>query len=201
MQTSAAGSPELPRRHGRPLASGFTLLELLVVLAIVAMVSVGVGFSMRDGTQTQLEREALRLSALFESARARSQVSGVPVRWWVTADGFRFEGLPQSGRTEDDLPQAWLDPDTLARVDRPAMASLGNSVLSTRANLEPCGTDFGQPGPTEVVPTTCPHAVLLGPEPILLPQGVTLLSRTQPAKSLRLTTDGVRPFAVQAEMP
>lgn len=169
MQTLAAGSPERPAR--RSAASGFTLLELLVVLAIVSMASVGVGFAMRDGTQTQLEREALRLSALFESARARSQVSGVPVRWRLSPDGFQFDGLPPSERPEDDLPHAWLDADTTARVDTPVAVG---SVQS--------GT------------------VLLGPEPILLPQGVTLLSRAQPGKSLRLTTDGVRPFAVQADL-
>jgi general secretion pathway protein H len=161
MQISAAGSPELPGHCPRS-ASGFTLLELLVVLALVALVSVGIGFAMRDGTQTQLEREALRLTALFESARARSQVSGMPVRWRVTAQGFMFEGLPSSGRADDDLPQAWLDADTTASAD---------------------------------------DAVLLGPEPIIGRQSVTLASRSQPTQRLRLATDGVRPFAVQAETP
>ena len=101
MQTSAAGS--------RATHRGFTLLELLVVLVIVALVSVGVGFSMRDASQVQLDREAERLAALLESARARSQVSGVPVRWRAQADGFRFEGLAAT-----ELPQQWLDPDTRA---------------------------------------------------------------------------------------
>jgi len=101
MQTSVAGS--------RATHRGFTLLELLVVLVIVALVSVGVGFSMRDASQVQLDREAERLAALLESARARSQVSGVPVRWRAQADGFRFEGLAAT-----ELPQQWLDPDTRA---------------------------------------------------------------------------------------
>jgi len=101
MQTSAAGS--------RTTHRGFTLLELLVVLVIVALVSVGVGFSMRDASQVQLDREAERLAALLESARARSQVSGVPVRWRAQAGGFRFEGLAAT-----ELPQQWLDPDTRA---------------------------------------------------------------------------------------
>lgn len=133
-----------------------------MVLALVALASAGIGFAMRDSTQTQLEREALRLTALLESARARSQVSGLPVRWRVTAEGFLFEGLPPSIQPEDDLPHAWLDADTTASVD---------------------------------------GALLLGPEPIMGRQSVTLQSRSQPTQRLRLTTDGVRPFAVQADMP
>jgi general secretion pathway protein H len=180
MRILAAGSPELSHRLRRS-AVGFTLLELLVVLAIVAMASVGVGLAMRDGTQTQLEREALRLSALFESARARSQVSGVPVRWRITAQGFQFVGLPPSGRAEDDLPQAWLDSDTSASVDAADIASAARQ-------------------PMVAVPAQ-PDTLLLGPEPIIEPQTVLLFSRSAPTKRLRLATDGVRPFAVQAAIP
>jgi general secretion pathway protein H len=99
MQTSAAGS--------RKPAAGFTLLELLVVVAIVAMASAGVSFSMRDASQVQLIREADRLAALLESARARSQVMGVAVRWRDTTGGFQFEGL-----AAQSLPEQWLNEDT-----------------------------------------------------------------------------------------
>jgi general secretion pathway protein H len=66
----------------RPIRSlrqrGFTLLELMVVVAIVALATAGVSLALRDSDATQLEREALRLSALLESARAQSRTSGVP---------------------------------------------------------------------------------------------------------------------------
>ena len=161
------------RGSGATRAAGFTLLELLVVLAIIAMASAGVGFAMRDGTQSQLEREALRLSALLESARAQSQLTGVPVRWQATEQGFRFDGLAAQAEAGSaaELPTNWLDADTQASVDVPRNTT--NSASST--------------------------ALLLGPEPIIEPQSVTLASRSQPGNRVYLATDGVRPFAVQVE--
>ena len=107
MQILAAGS-----KHRRRRGLGcFTLLELLVVLSIMALATVGVGLSMRDGTQAQLERDAERLAALLESARAQSRASGVPVRWLALPEGFRFDGLP----SQHPLPTRWLDPSTGVR--------------------------------------------------------------------------------------
>ena len=137
--------------------AGFTLLELLVVVAIIAVATAGVSLSLRDNSQTALEREAQRLAVLFESARAQSRASGTAVIWRPTADGFRFEGLAQGA-----LPTRWLEAGTHA------------------------GTNA---------------AVQLGPEPIIGVQAVDLIaggqSEGQPARVLRIATDGLRPFAVQ----
>ena len=43
--------------------------------------------------------------------------------------------------------------------------------------------------------------LLLGPEPIIAPQAVTLASISQPQRRVRIATDGVRPFAVQDAPP
>ena len=110
---------------------------------------------MRDGAPSALEREAQRLSALLESARAQSRMAGNPVRWRATDAGFVFDGLPGTV-----LPSAWLSNDV--RADRPM-------------------------------------ALILGPEPIIGPQAIRLVSISDPTRSLILATDGVHPFAVVAD--
>ena len=60
----------------------------------MALATAGVSIAMRDNGQTVLEREGARLAALLESGRAQSRATGPMVRWRVTEQGFRFEGLP-----------------------------------------------------------------------------------------------------------
>ena len=85
-------------------AKGLTLLELMVVIAIMGLATAGVSLAMRDTAGEQLSREAERLAALLEAGRAASRASGVPVRWQPTDEGFRFEGLPAQR-----LPERWLN--------------------------------------------------------------------------------------------
>ncbi|AEG94647.1 candidate pseudopilin, general secretion pathway protein H precursor (PilD-dependent protein), component of type II secretion system [Ramlibacter tataouinensis TTB310] len=88
-------------------SAGFTLMELLVVVAIIAFASAGVSFALRDSAAAQLEREALRLASLLESARAQSRASGLPLRWRSVEGGFRFEGA-----APNTLPERWLGEQT-----------------------------------------------------------------------------------------
>lgn len=97
---------------------GFTLLELLVVLSIVALATVGVSFAMRDSGVTELQREGERLAVLLETARAQSRASGTTVRWRTTEQGFVFEGLPNL-----KLPDRWLASGT--RTSGPSQLWLG----------------------------------------------------------------------------
>lgn len=95
---------------------GFTLLELLLVVAIVGVAAAGVAFALRDAAQSELDREAQRLAALLESARAQSRASGNPVRWRTTAQGFVVEGLP-TVQDAPPLPTAWQTANTQAQSD------------------------------------------------------------------------------------
>jgi general secretion pathway protein H len=104
---------------------GFTLLELLMVLAIVALATTGVGLAMRDGRDAVLEREALRLAAMLEAGRAQSRTTGVPVRWRPDDEGFAFEGVTTRGVALEPLGghRPWLDPQVRATVLAPPGAA------------------------------------------------------------------------------
>lgn len=164
MPTSAAGNSRQVSRRVSPAARaprGFTLIELLVVIAVIAFATAGVSFALRDGSQAQLDREAERLAALLEAARAQSRASGAAVRWRVTPEGFAFDGLPLQ-----TLPTHW----TLPGVGAQALDAGG--------------------APTPILQ--------LGPEPIIAAQQVLLTSPATPPRTLRIATDGLRPFSVQA---
>jgi general secretion pathway protein H len=152
---------------------GLTLLELLVVLAIIGFSVAGVSLSLRDSNQTQLEREAQRLVAVLEAARAQSRTSGVALIWQPTAEGFVIrpaiapnQALSNSASPIATRTETWLTTGTQAAIN-----------TATRTNL-----------------------VLLGPEPILAPARITLSVATsnsaKPAPTLIIGTDGLRPFQV-----
>jgi general secretion pathway protein H len=107
MRTLAAGSKAL-------LAPGFTLLELLVVVALIAVGTAGVGLALRDNAESALARDAQRLSSLLEAARAQARASGVAAQWQPTAAGFVFSGL-----TRQTWPTQWLNGSTRAFVNAP----------------------------------------------------------------------------------
>ena len=120
-----------------PTPRGFTLIELMVVIAIVAMGTALAGLALRDGDANALERDAERLAALLESARAQSRAAGVPVRWRTTASGFVFDGLPASAAP---LPTHWLDAQTAALGNAPLMLGPDPIIAAQAVVLHRAGT-------------------------------------------------------------
>jgi len=116
--------------------AGFTLIELLVVVTLIAIASATVSLALRDPTELQLQREAHRLVALLESARAESRAAGLAVRWFPQGlkggDDFRFEGLPASIK----LPQRWLGDPVAVQIARNSFAQ-GSVVLGPEPMIPP----------------------------------------------------------------
>jgi len=169
---------------------GLTLLELLVVLAIIGFAMAGVSLALRDNSQTQLEREAQRLVAVLEAARAQSRTSGIALIWQTSPEGFVIRP---------------------ANAPNPAQGG-NNTIMSTPGNgTSPIAvrTDKWLAMGTHVVVSTAvqpanntapANLVLLGPEPILAPARITLSvatpDRAKPTPALSIGTDGLRPFQV-----
>ena len=127
MPTSGPGSKPVA---SLPRARGFTLIELMVVVALIAIASAVVSLGMRDPAASKLEQEAARLAALLESARAEARASGVAARWEPLSEqadgaGFRFLGLTPI----QPLPRHWLEPGTAAQVIGARAVILGPEPL------------------------------------------------------------------------
>jgi general secretion pathway protein H len=148
-------------------ALGFTLLELLVVLTIIAIGSAGVTFAFRDNQATVLEREAERLSVVLETARVQSRSTGVALAWVPLPQGYAV------------LQASTLNTTRELQVD----ASLVSPWQSNDLRVQVQGANAQSAA-----------SLLLGAEPMIAPASV-LLSLGQ--RQLRITTDGLRPFAVQ----
>jgi prepilin-type N-terminal cleavage/methylation domain-containing protein len=118
------GLASQPRRR----RAAFTLIEILAVVAIVALLATFVAPNFGALRERQLRDEGLRLAAQLELARQRSVVTGAPHRLWVDLEesAYRVEWLPgaASGQIElqslEDLDLSGGTPLPLAAPDRGA---------------------------------------------------------------------------------
>lgn len=108
---------------------GFTLIELMVVVALIAVATAGAVLSLRDGAASALERDAQRLAAMLESGRAQARASDLLVVWQALDQGFVLRGLPRP-----EAPNSWLSPDTRAQTATPVV--LGPEPLIPPQRIE-----------------------------------------------------------------
>lgn len=69
---------------------GFTLIEILVVIAIMAVLAATVSIAITGGAERALQREAERAQALITYACERAELSGRDIGLSFDATGYRF---------------------------------------------------------------------------------------------------------------
>ena len=135
-------------RHG---GRGFTLVEMAVVVAIIAVLGVAVVLSVTRSPARALGDEAERLRLLLELATDDSRTTGSAILWTATADGYRFDpSLPRDAERIGPplLLDARLGPRTLSaglavvgveveggRVDPPRIPFVAGTVTPFRILL------------------------------------------------------------------
>lgn len=113
-----------------PHRSGFTLLEILVVLVIIGIVLSLAVVRLEPSPQQALQQESERLALVLEAARDEAIARGEPIAW--SHQGARY----QFWRRQDD----WLplpDVDTLKARELPSGVAFGE----IQVNLQRQGED------------------------------------------------------------
>lgn len=96
-----------PWQTSRPSAKvtpGFTLIELVLVIAILGVVAGTISLAIAPSEHRKVATELDRLASLFRLAQDEARISGQEVTWHADERGYRF--LDASGaplvRTPDD---------------------------------------------------------------------------------------------------
>ena len=72
---------------------GFTLVEILIVIAILGIAAAAVALSVSRSDGRLLQEETARLGALFRIAQDEVRVTGRALVWEADIEGYRFRPL------------------------------------------------------------------------------------------------------------
>ena len=92
-------------------AGGYTLIELLVALTVLAIAAGAVALSLPSGEERRVRVEAARLGALFRIAQDQARMEGRALVWEADDQGYRFAPLDAEAARDwhDELlrPRSW----------------------------------------------------------------------------------------------
>jgi general secretion pathway protein H len=159
----------MPVTLSRRKSSGFTLVELLVVMVIIGVTLGLATLNAIPSPRQDLQKEAQRLALLLQLARDEAIVRNRLVTFEATPDSYRF-------LVRNDA--SW---DPITRDDLLRQRSFKNPPL--RLLLDPPGTGSGNP-----------LRITFGREPVDKPFVLTLASGDN---SVAIRADGVGHFTVE----
>lgn len=85
----------------RPRQSGFTLIEILVVVAVIATASAILVLAASPSDATRARGEARRLATLLELALAEARAGGRSIAWAPLPEGYAFFRRAEDGDWEE----------------------------------------------------------------------------------------------------
>ena len=118
-----------------PRTGGFTLIEVLVVVTIIALLVSLVAVKLAPDARQSLGDEGAQLAALLTHARHEAIATGAPLAWQRTEVGYQFLQRGPDRKWQPIADDASLRARTLptgvsfASIETPATASRGSQTV------------------------------------------------------------------------